>query len=95
MRTSLTRSGSARSSPTAAATQPKATSNEPSASFRAALNLWRGPALDGLGSAALSGPAARLDEQRLGALELCARWRLPEHHRRRHRHRTHRRGHRP
>ncbi|MER8193483.1 BTAD domain-containing putative transcriptional regulator [Streptomyces microflavus] len=41
-----------------------------------ALGLWRGPALDGLGSTALSGPAARLDEQRLGALELRARWRL-------------------
>ncbi|MFC9181023.1 BTAD domain-containing putative transcriptional regulator [Streptomyces globisporus] len=44
--------------------------------IRSALDLWRGPALDGLGSAALSGPAARLEEQRLGALELCARWRL-------------------
>ncbi|MER6195411.1 AfsR/SARP family transcriptional regulator [Streptomyces cyaneofuscatus] len=41
-----------------------------------ALSLWRGPALDGLGSEALNGPAARLEEQRLGALELCARWRL-------------------
>lgn len=41
-----------------------------------ALSLWRGPALDGLGSEALSGPAARLEEQRLGALELSARWRL-------------------
>ncbi|MFC9177044.1 MULTISPECIES: BTAD domain-containing putative transcriptional regulator [Streptomyces] len=41
-----------------------------------ALGLWRGPALDGLGSEALMGPAARLEEQRLGALELCARWRL-------------------
>lgn len=41
-----------------------------------ALALWRGPALDGLGGSALSGRAARLDEQRLGALELCARWRL-------------------
>ncbi|MEU7327409.1 AfsR/SARP family transcriptional regulator [Streptomyces parvus] len=45
-------------------------------SIRSALSLWRGPALDGLRSAALRGPAARLDEQRLGALELCARWRL-------------------
>ncbi|XQE84348.1 AfsR/SARP family transcriptional regulator [Streptomyces microflavus] len=41
-----------------------------------ALSLWRGPALDGLVSEALSGPAARLEEQRLGALELSARWRL-------------------
>ncbi|WP_201105509.1 AfsR/SARP family transcriptional regulator [Streptomyces sp. MBT58] len=44
--------------------------------IRSALSLWRGPALDGLGSEALNGPAARLEEQRLGALELCARWRL-------------------
>lgn len=44
--------------------------------IRSALALWRGPALDGLGGSALSGRAARLDEQRLGALELCARWRL-------------------
>jgi len=49
---------------------------------RPALSLWRGPTLDGLGGAALTGPAARLDEQRLSALELCARWRLElgEHH---------------
>ncbi|MET8346772.1 AfsR/SARP family transcriptional regulator [Streptomyces microflavus] len=44
--------------------------------IRSALALWREPALDGLGGTALSGRAARLDEQRLGALELCARWRL-------------------
>ncbi|MEV1045776.1 BTAD domain-containing putative transcriptional regulator [Streptomyces sp. NPDC049916] len=44
--------------------------------IRSALALWRGPALDGLGGATLSGPAARLDEQRLAALELCAGWRL-------------------
>ncbi|MEV7867785.1 BTAD domain-containing putative transcriptional regulator [Streptomyces sp. NPDC088124] len=50
--------------------------------IRSALSLWRGPALDGLGSAALARSAARLDEQRLSALELCARWRLEigEHH---------------
>ncbi|GAA2497300.1 BTAD domain-containing putative transcriptional regulator [Streptomyces gobitricini] len=44
--------------------------------IRPALSLWRGPALDGLGTAALTRSAARLDEQRLSALELCARWRL-------------------
>ncbi|MFJ4767732.1 BTAD domain-containing putative transcriptional regulator [Streptomyces uncialis] len=50
--------------------------------IRPALGLWRGPALDGLGTAALTRSAARWDEQRLGALELCARWRteLGEHH---------------
>ncbi|MFE2941509.1 BTAD domain-containing putative transcriptional regulator [Streptomyces sp. NPDC059255] len=50
--------------------------------IRSALSLWRGSALDGLGSAALARSAARLDEQRLGALELCGRWRLEidEHH---------------
>lgn len=50
--------------------------------IRPALSLWRGPALDGLGSAALARSAARLDEQRLSALELCVGWRLElgEHH---------------
>ncbi|MBT2895934.1 BTAD domain-containing putative transcriptional regulator [Streptomyces sp. McG3] len=44
--------------------------------IRTALNLWRGTALDGLGTAALTRSAARLDEQRLSALELSAGWRL-------------------
>ncbi|MEV7085202.1 BTAD domain-containing putative transcriptional regulator [Streptomyces sp. NPDC093085] len=44
--------------------------------IRSALGLWRGPALAGLGTASLARSAARLDEQRLGALELCAGWRL-------------------
>lgn len=35
----------------------------------AALELWRGPALDGLGSAALAPAAQALDERRLSALE--------------------------
>ncbi|MFD3780963.1 BTAD domain-containing putative transcriptional regulator [Streptomyces sp. NPDC058612] len=50
--------------------------------IRPALSLWRGPALDGVGTAALTRSAARLDEQRLSALELCVRWRLElgEHH---------------
>ncbi|WP_405677142.1 tetratricopeptide repeat protein [Streptomyces sp. NBC_01511] len=50
--------------------------------IRPALSLWRGPALDGLGTAALTRSAARLDERRLSALELCAGWRLElgEHH---------------
>jgi hypothetical protein len=38
--------------------------------------LWRGPALDGIGTAVLAGRAARLDEQRLDALELCVDWQL-------------------
>ncbi|MEV6961601.1 BTAD domain-containing putative transcriptional regulator [Streptomyces sp. NPDC051207] len=50
--------------------------------IRTALSLWRGTALGGLGTAALTRSAARLDEQRLNALELCAGWRLElgEHH---------------
>ncbi|MFD0206231.1 MULTISPECIES: AfsR/SARP family transcriptional regulator [Saccharothrix] len=49
---------------------------------RAALGLWRGPAFDGLGTAALTRSAARLDELRLSALELRVRWQLElgEHH---------------
>ena len=37
--------------------------------LRAALELWRGPALDGLDSARLDGEARRLDEERLACLE--------------------------
>lgn len=50
--------------------------------IRTALDLWRGAALDGLGTAALTRSAARLDEQRLNALELSVTWRLElgEHH---------------
>ncbi|MDH6696796.1 BTAD domain-containing putative transcriptional regulator [Streptomyces griseoviridis] len=50
--------------------------------LQSALSLWRGPALHGLGTAALTRSAVRLDEQRLSALESCARWRLElgEHH---------------
>ncbi|MER5769359.1 BTAD domain-containing putative transcriptional regulator [Streptomyces sp. NPDC001985] len=50
--------------------------------IRPALALWRGPALDGLGTPVLTRSAARLDEQRLSALELCGGWRLElgEHH---------------
>ncbi len=50
--------------------------------IRTALNLWRGTALEGVGTAALAGSAARLDEQRLSALELSVTWRmeLGEHH---------------
>lgn len=44
--------------------------------LRAALRLWRGPALDGLGTSSLAGRAARLDEQRLSALEECLDWQL-------------------
>ncbi|QIQ06361.1 AfsR/SARP family transcriptional regulator [Streptomyces liangshanensis] len=52
------------------------------AEIRAALDLWRGTALEGLGTAALNRSAARLDEQRLSALELSVTWRmeLGEHH---------------
>ncbi|ANY10461.1 hypothetical protein AFB00_27640 [Pseudonocardia sp. HH130630-07] len=51
------------------------------AECRTALALWRGPALDGLGSPALSGRAARWDEDRLLAIEQCTDWRfaLGEH----------------
>jgi hypothetical protein len=41
--------------------------------IRSALRLWRGPALDGIGTAVLAGRAARLDEQRLDALEASRR----------------------
>ncbi|WP_285640475.1 BTAD domain-containing putative transcriptional regulator [Lentzea sp. NBRC 102530] len=44
--------------------------------MRAALRLWRGPALSGLGASALDGRAARLDEQRLDAFEACVDWQL-------------------
>ncbi|MEV4146177.1 BTAD domain-containing putative transcriptional regulator [Amycolatopsis sp. NPDC049691] len=44
--------------------------------IRAALGLWRGPALDGLRTTTLAGRAAVLDEQRADAVELCAEWRL-------------------
>jgi DNA-binding SARP family transcriptional activator len=39
--------------------------------LRAALRLWRGPALDGLGASALASRTARLDEQRITAIEQC------------------------
>ncbi|HEX6340931.1 BTAD domain-containing putative transcriptional regulator [Umezawaea sp.] len=44
--------------------------------IRAALRLWRGPVLSGLGASALDGRAARLDEQRLHAFECCVDWQL-------------------
>ncbi len=52
------------------------------AEIRTALDLWRGTALEGLGTAALTRSAARLDEQRLSALELSVTWQLElgEHH---------------
>jgi DNA-binding SARP family transcriptional activator len=46
------------------------------AELRSALRLWRGPALDGVGAAALAGRVARLDEQRISAIEQCVDWRL-------------------
>jgi DNA-binding SARP family transcriptional activator len=46
------------------------------AASRAALRLWRGPALAGLGTAPLTSRAALLDEQRLDAIEECVDWRL-------------------
>ncbi|QWF85808.1 hypothetical protein HUW46_09288 [Amycolatopsis sp. CA-230715] len=39
--------------------------------YRQALACWRGPALAGLGSAALAGTAACLEERRLSIWELC------------------------
>lgn len=39
--------------------------------FRAALGLWRGPALAGISGLAIEAAAARLDEQRLTAWEHC------------------------
>ncbi|QUQ63923.1 BTAD domain-containing putative transcriptional regulator [Kutzneria sp. CA-103260] len=44
--------------------------------IRTALKLWRGPALDGLGTSVLAGRAARLDEQRLDAFESCVDWQI-------------------
>ncbi|MET9002037.1 BTAD domain-containing putative transcriptional regulator [Amycolatopsis sp. NPDC004169] len=44
--------------------------------IRAALLLWRGPALDGLRTTTLAGRAVLLDEQRAEAVELGAEWRL-------------------
>ncbi|WP_233160389.1 AfsR/SARP family transcriptional regulator [Actinophytocola xanthii] len=43
---------------------------------RAALRLWRGPALAGLDAVALAGPVMRLNEQRLHAIRRCADWQL-------------------
>ncbi|HEY3607853.1 MAG TPA: BTAD domain-containing putative transcriptional regulator [Pseudonocardiaceae bacterium] len=43
---------------------------------RRALDLWRGPALDGLNSSTIATRATRLDEDRLVALESCADWGL-------------------
>jgi DNA-binding SARP family transcriptional activator len=43
---------------------------------RRALQLWRGPALDGLEADALIAPISRLDEQRANAMALCLGWRL-------------------
>lgn len=39
--------------------------------LRAALGLWRGPVLEGIGGLAIEAAAARLDEQRLAAWEDC------------------------
>ncbi|MBV9449269.1 MAG: transcriptional regulator [Streptosporangiaceae bacterium] len=41
------------------------------ARLRAALGLWRGPALAGCGGAVIRGCAARLDEERISVLEGC------------------------
>jgi len=41
------------------------------AEFRAALGLWRGPALAGLDGRIIESAAARLEEQRLAAIEDC------------------------
>lgn len=46
-------------------------SGEAVAEFRAALGLWRGPALAGIGGLLIEAAAARLDEQRLAACEEC------------------------
>jgi DNA-binding SARP family transcriptional activator/tetratricopeptide (TPR) repeat protein len=43
---------------------------------RRALDLWRGPALDGMASPTITTRATRLDEDRLVALESCAEWGL-------------------
>jgi DNA-binding SARP family transcriptional activator len=47
-------------------------SDDAVAEFRAALSLWRGPALAGLASPALQAQLVHLDEQRLAVLEECA-----------------------
>lgn len=44
------------------------------AASRAALALWRGPALDGIGAPTLMHRATHLDEQRLLAIEQCIDW---------------------
>ncbi|MET9532443.1 MULTISPECIES: AfsR/SARP family transcriptional regulator [unclassified Streptomyces] len=51
--------------------------------LRVALGLWRGPALEGLSSPLVRTAAARLDEERRGALEHCfsLELRLGQHHR--------------
>jgi DNA-binding SARP family transcriptional activator len=43
---------------------------------RLALAEWRGPALEGLDAPVLSAAAARLDDQRVAAVQLCAAWQL-------------------
>ncbi|MGP3983516.1 AfsR/SARP family transcriptional regulator [Streptomyces sp. KR80] len=43
---------------------------------RAALALWRGPALDGIGGRIIDAEARRLDEWRLSLLEECLEWEL-------------------
>ncbi|MGW6929697.1 BTAD domain-containing putative transcriptional regulator [Lentzea sp. NPDC054927] len=44
--------------------------------IQAALKLWRGPVLDGQGTATLARRSARLEEQRLAAFESCIGWQL-------------------
>jgi DNA-binding SARP family transcriptional activator len=44
--------------------------------MREALELWRGPALDGVEAVALVGSVARLNEERINAIERLADWRL-------------------
>ncbi|MGC7101977.1 BTAD domain-containing putative transcriptional regulator [Amycolatopsis lurida] len=46
--------------------------------YREALACWRGPALAGVGSAALDGAVARLEERRLSTMELCLAAELDE-----------------
>jgi DNA-binding SARP family transcriptional activator len=43
---------------------------------RAALELWRGPVLDGLSVSVLQNRVTVLNEQRLGAIEQCVEWQL-------------------
>jgi DNA-binding SARP family transcriptional activator len=43
---------------------------------RKALTLWRGPALDGIGTTLLTNRAASLTEQRLTTIEQCVDWQL-------------------